>query len=142
MKRIITMILISVSLQFGSIAQESQPIKNKEVNKDTFALQNNQVVINDKMIERFNNYKTEGEYLTWRDLVAGFDSQALYDLYMAYLNANLETQSLKDIKLALENEQTERLNNSNIVTSDLVWFNDVKQEINEKLRMSEMVVQK
>jgi outer membrane cobalamin receptor len=47
------------------------------------------------------------EYLTWRDLITGYDIQSLKDLYQAYINCDFERESMKDIKLALEQKKLE-----------------------------------
>jgi hypothetical protein len=99
------------------------------------------VVVNKEMIERFNQCETDGKLISWSDLVLGFDYQSLSDLYYAYRTADLESQTLEDIRLALVNRQSEHQNNSNITDNDLAWFNRVKQEINSKLEMTGMVAQ-
>ncbi|MFO7656763.1 MAG: hypothetical protein R6W78_06820 [Bacteroidales bacterium] len=96
------------------------------------------VKVNKEMVDRFNNCETDSMLVSWSDLVIGFDRENLSNLMFAYLNSDLENQSLEDIKLALENKQTERLNNSN-TDHDLAWFNQVKQDINNKLRIAEVV---
>ncbi len=63
------------------------------------------IVINHDMIERFNNVNTGGEYITWRDLILGYDIESLRDFYYAYINCDLEKESLHDIKLALEEKK-------------------------------------
>ena len=78
------------------------------------------IVINFEMIERFNNIASDGEYLTWRDLILGYDIQSLRDFYYAYNNSDMEYESLNDIKLALEEK---RLNHENsIKDSDTEYF--------------------
>jgi len=78
------------------------------------------VVINFEMIERFNNIASDGEYLSWRDLILGYDVQTLKDFYYAYNNCDMEYESLNDIKLALEEK---RLNHENsIKDSDTEYF--------------------
>lgn len=119
----------------GSIVKAQDTTVNKSQQSEP------NVVINKEMIERFNQCDTEGKLISWSDLVLGFDRENLSNLYLAYQNADLDKQSLEDIKLALEHTQTEHLNNSNI-DNDLAWFNQVKQAINNKLRTADMVVQK
>jgi hypothetical protein len=67
----------------------------------------NTVKVNLEMIERFNNAGNDPEYLTWRDLISGFDVQSLQDLYQAYINCDFDRESMKDIKLALEQKKLE-----------------------------------
>ena len=134
-------IVASVSLFISMNAQEMKLIKSKKPD-DNQVTAIHKVIINHEMIERFNNCEADGEYLSWRDLILGFDYKTMSELYLAYKNADLNGESLADIKLVLEEKQQEHLNNSNISTSDLAWFNKVKQEINNKLRMNEMVARK
>ncbi len=47
------------------------------------------------------------EYLTWGDLITGYDIQSLKDLYQAYINCDFDRESMKDIKLALEQKKLE-----------------------------------
>lgn len=121
MKRIIFAIVIAVSLNFIINAQE----------------QEQKVAVNHEMINRFNECQAEGEYLSWRDLVLGFENQTIQELYLAYRNADLDKESLNDIKLALENKLKEHHNNSNITEQDLAWYNQIKREINNKMVLSE-----
>jgi hypothetical protein len=67
----------------------------------------NAVKVNLDMIERFNNAGNNPEYLTWRDLITGYDIQSLKDLYQAYINCDFERESMQDIKLALEQKKLE-----------------------------------
>ncbi|MBN2612980.1 MAG: hypothetical protein JXB00_15610 [Bacteroidales bacterium] len=123
-------VLISLHVCTGIKAQENAAGNHN----------NNQslVEVNKEMIDRFNNCKTDSMLVSWSELVIGFDRENLSNLMLAYLNADFENQSLEDIKLALDNKQTEHLDNSNII-NDLAWFNRVKQEINSKLRVADMV---
>ncbi len=133
-KRLTVAVIIAMFFTLGlAIAQET-PANNQQSS-------DNKVVVNKEMIERFNQCDTEGKIISWSDLVMGFDSENLMNLYLAYQNSDLDNQSLDDIKLALQNKQTEHLSNSNI-DNDLAWFNQVKQEINNKLSTADMVVQK
>ncbi len=68
------------------------------------------IVINHDMIERFNSVCADGEYLSWSDLILGYDTQSLSDLYHAYVNYDSEKESLSDIKLALEQKKNENEN--------------------------------
>ncbi len=133
-KRLTVAVIIAMFFTLGlAIAQET-PANNQQSS-------DNKVVVNKEMIERFNQCDTEGKIISWSDLVMGFDSENLMNLYLAYQNSDLDNQSLEDIKLALQNKQTEHLSDSNI-DNDLAWFNQVKQEINNKLSTADMVVQK
>lgn len=131
----VTLLIIMVSSQILiEVKAENNPVDSQIKDQP-------QVVVNKDMIDRFNSCDTDSMLVSWSGLVMGFDSENLMNLYLAYQNADLENQSLEDIKLALQNKQTEHLSNSNI-ESDLAWFNQVKQEINNKLRATELVVQK
>lgn len=92
-----------------------------------------ELVINKEMIDRFNQCETDGILISWSDLILGFDSQSLSDLYLAYQTVDLDSLTLDDIRLALEDKQSEHLINSKITNDDLAWFNRIKQEINSKL---------
>ena len=128
-----TTIMVALLLPGMAKAQENQTDKTSKPEP--------QVVINKEMIERFNQCDTGDKLISWSDLVLGFDSENLMNLFLAYQNADLGTQTLEEIKLALETKQTEHLNNSNI-DNDLAWFNQVKQEISNKLRTTDMVARK
>jgi hypothetical protein len=47
------------------------------------------------------------EYLTWQDLITGYDIQSLKDVYQAYINCDFDRESMMDIKLALEQKKLE-----------------------------------
>ena len=111
-------------------------------NKITVSNSDNQVVINFDMIERFNSVGKDSEYLTWRDLILGYDVQSLKDFYYAYIKCDFEKESLKDIKLALEQKKLE--NEKTIRECQDEYFARFK---NLKIRInipdnSDMVVQK
>jgi Skp family chaperone for outer membrane proteins len=140
--RFMLVFMISILFQLGSLkAQENKPVPNENNNK-TIEESATRLVVNKEMINRFNQCDTEGKLISWSDLVMGFDSQSLSELYLAYQSADLNSQTLEDIKMALEDKQSQHLNNSNISDNDLAWFNQVKQEINSKLRRTDMVVQR
>jgi|GEM_PF-3711449 len=135
-------LMISIFFQLGSLnAQENLQVLNENSSMMTEepAIK---VVVNKEIINRFNQCETDGKLISWSDLVLGYDTQSLTDLYLAYQTSDLESQTLEDIKLALENKQSEHLSNSNISDNDLAWFNQVKQEINSKLSMEGVVVQR
>ena len=135
-------LITSVFFQLGLLnAQESKQVLN-ENSSNLIEEPAVKLVINKEMIDRFNQCETDGKLISWSDLVLGFDSQSLSDLYYAYQAADLESQTLEEIRLALEDKQSEHLGNSNIADDDLAWFNRVKQEINSKLGMTGMVVQR
>ena len=134
-------IMVLISLGIVANAQEDPQLRDeKEALKEDSKMQN--VKVNTEMIERFNNCKVDGNILTWSDVMLAFDNQTLGDLYIAYVNADLNEQSLEDIKLTLENKQKEHLNNNNICEQDLARFNRVKKEINNKLNLFEAAVLK
>jgi hypothetical protein len=140
--RFMLVFMISILFQLGSLkAQENKPVPNENNNK-TIEESATRLIVNKEMINRFNQCDTEGKLISWSDLVMGFDSQSLSELYLAYQSADLNSQTLEDIKMALEDKQSQHLNNSNISDNDLAWFNQVKQEINSKLRRTDMVVQR
>jgi Skp family chaperone for outer membrane proteins len=140
--RFMLVFMISILFQLGSLkAQENKPVPNENNNK-TIEESATRLVVNKEMINRFNQCDTEGKLISWSDLVMGFDSQSLSELYLAYQSADLNSQTLEDIKMALEDKQSQHLNNSNISDNDLAWFNQVKQEVNSKLRRTDMVVQR
>ncbi|MBN2213180.1 MAG: hypothetical protein JW723_02960 [Bacteroidales bacterium] len=135
-------LITSAFFQLGILhAQNNMHDLNKS-DIDTPEANIKRVVVNIEMIERFNQCETDGKLVSWSDLVLGFDYQSLSDLFYAYRTADLDNQTLEEIRLALEDRQTEHLNNSNITDNDLAWFNQVKQEINSKLGMKGMVVQR
>jgi hypothetical protein len=135
-------LVTSAIFQLGLLhAQNNMHDFNKSEN-DTSEDSIKRVVVNIEMIERFNQCETDGNLISWRDLVLGFDYQSLSDLFYAYRSADLDNQTLEEIRLALEDMQSEHLKNSNITDNDLAWFNQVKQEINNKLGMKGMVVQR
>ena len=142
MKTKFALVLItSVFFQLGLLnAQESKQVLN-EKSSNMIEEPATKLVINKDMIDRFNQCETNGNLISWSDLVVGFDRQSLSDLYLAYQTSDLDSQTLDDIRLVLEDKQTEHLSNSNI-DNDLAWFNRIKQEINNKLRMADMVVQR
>ncbi len=130
-----TFCTITFFCPLAMVAQQTQQTNPADQTKAQ--QQVNSTVINHEMIDRFNACETSGEYLTWMDLVTGFDNQSLSDLYLTYRNADLETESLADIKKTLEDSQSKHLLNiSNISESELAWYVRVKQEINNKLSMS------
>ena len=134
-------IMVLISLGIVANAQEDSQVRSeKKALSEDSEMQN--VKVNTEMIERFNNCKVDGNILTWSDVVLAFDNQTLGDLYIAYVNTDLDEQSLEDIKLALENKQKEHLNNNNICEQDLARFNRVKKEINNKLNLFEAAVLK
>jgi hypothetical protein len=140
--RFMLVFMISILFQLGSLkAQENKPVPNENNNK-TIEESATRLIVNKEMINRFNQCDTEGKLISWSDLVMGFDSQSLSELYLAYQSADLNSQTLEDIKMALEDKQSQHLNNSNISDNDLAWFNQVKQEVNSKLRRTDMVVQR
>lgn len=126
MKRTFFVILIIVSLCYSLRAQSVTP----------------QVKVNAEMIARLNQCELTSDYLSWRDLVTGFDSQSLANLYAAYLSVDFSKQTLSDIKLELLNRMEEYLKTSNICREDLAWYNQVKREINNKLVLSEVTALK
>jgi len=135
-------LITSVFFRLGSLnAQKSRQELNENSDKMN-AEPATKLVVNKEIIDRFNQCETGGMLVSWSDLVLGFDSQSLSDLYFAYLTADLESHTMEEIRLALEDKQSEHLNNSNISDNDLAWFNRVKQEINIKLGMTGMVVQR
>jgi hypothetical protein len=140
--RFMLVFMISILFQLGSLkAQENKPVPNENNNK-TIEESATRLIVNKEMINRFNQCDTEGKLISWSDLVMGFDSQSLSELYLAYQSADLNSQTLEDIKMALEDKQSQYLNNSNFSDNDLAWFNQVKQEVNSKLRRTDMVVQR
>ena len=135
-------LIMSVFFQLGTLnAQENKQMLNEKSN-NKIAEPATKLVINKEMIDRFNQCDTDGKLISWSDLVLGFDSQSLLDLYIAYQTADLESQTLEEIRLVLEDKQTEYLNSCNISDDELAWFNRVKEEINSKLGMTGMVVQR
>ena len=112
MKRIVLLLLLIFGIYNINIkSQKTVVVENLYDNNDitditAFNTTNESgIVINYDMIERFNNVNTDGEYLTWRDLILGYDIQSLRDFYYAYINCNFEKESLSDIKLALEDKK-------------------------------------
>jgi len=101
----------------------------------------NRVVVNLEMIERFNNAGKDTEYLTWGDLINGYDVQSLQDFYYAYINCDFDKESMKDIKLALEHKKIE--NEKMLQEHDTEYLAKIR---NLKLRInmpgsSQMIVQ-
>ena len=99
-------LMISIFFQLGSLnAQENLQVLNENSSMMTEepAIK---VVVNKEIINRFNQCETDGKLISWSDLVLGYDTQSLTDLYLAYQTSDLESQTLEDIKLALENKQS------------------------------------
>lgn len=135
MKRTFSWTIACILLQCGLYGQET--ILNEPSNDKTLIKTQSKVIINQEMIKRFNDCGTEGEYLSWRDLVTGFDNRSLADLYTAYLTADFDKETLAEIKQRLEVKHSEHLQNIEYISdSELDWYNQVKQEISTKLSKS------
>lgn len=138
---VISFIFLSNSNSQNIVSGDNN-IYSESNNKITASNIDNRVVINFDMIERFKNAGTDSEYLTWRDLILGYDVQSLQDLYYAYINCDFKKESLKDIKLALEQKKLE--NEKTIQEGQdeyLAKFKNLKIRINIPDK-SDMVVQK
>ncbi len=134
MKRTVFLIFVMNILFLNS--SNSQDVVSAGNNPD------NRVVVNNEMIQRFNNAGKDAEYLTWRDLITGYDIQSLQDFYYAYINCDFDRESMKDIKLALEQK---KLENEKILleydTEYLAKIRNMKIQVNMP-GSSQMIVQK
>ena len=145
MKRIVMLLMaalwilnMQVKSQISIVRKDHYNVDNN-TNVTTYDISSEPViVINHEMIKRFNNVNTGGEYLTWRDLILGYDIESLRDLYYAYINCDLEKESLHEIKLALEEK---RLNYDRIETGNTQEY--FAEDENKKASgSSNMIVQK
>jgi hypothetical protein len=93
-----------------TMAQESVGTLNKSNNSTTDSLGqmiqqqavSKQVIVNEEMIRRFREVKTEGDIYSWSQLLLNHESKVVQDFVLSYRNCNLKEQSMEDIKLALE----------------------------------------
>jgi hypothetical protein len=63
---------------------------------------NEQVIVNQEMIRRFREVKTEGDIYSWSQLLLNHESKVVHDFVLSYRNCNLKEQSMENIRLALE----------------------------------------
>lgn len=98
----------------------------KEVNSNSTTDKTGEsgIVVNLEMIERFNSVTVDGEYLSWRDLITGYDIQSIKDLYYAYINCDFENESMQDIKLVLEEKGLKNI----IKESDTEYFAEIMRK--------------
>jgi hypothetical protein len=110
-KQILLLLIINIlffkNLNSQDIISDNDNLSSVSIQKSTGNVSNGGVVINFEMIDRFNNVAKDEEYLTWGDLILGYDVQSLQDFYYAYITCDIEKESLKDIKLALEENKIE-----------------------------------
>jgi len=97
-KTVLLIFLVNILFLINS---NSQDVVSADNNAD------NRVVVNLEMVQRFNNAGKDAEYLTWGDLITGYDIQSLQDFYYAYINCDFDRESMRDIKLALEQKKLE-----------------------------------
>ena len=138
---VINFIFLSNSNSQNIVSDDNNiyPVSNDKI---TVSNNNNKVVLNFDMIERFNNSGRGQEYLTWRDLILGFDVQSLKDFYYAYINCDLDKESLTDIKLALEQKKLENERTIRECQDEyLAKFKNLKIRINVQDN-SDMIVEK
>jgi hypothetical protein len=95
-KTVLLIFLVNILFLINS---NSQDVVSADNNAD------NRVVVNLEMVQRFNNAGKDAEYLTWGDLITGYDIQSLQDFYYAYINCDFDRESMRDIKLALEQKK-------------------------------------
>jgi hypothetical protein len=109
MKRIAFLVLIFFVICNMNVKSQTDVVSDDYYNYTkvtTFDISSQPAVeINQDMIKIINSVNSGSEYLTWRDLILGFDKQSLSDFYQAYINCDLEKESLRDIKLALEEKR-------------------------------------
>jgi hypothetical protein len=110
---------------------------NKDVTavlQDSGSMTKVNIVINQDMIDRFNNIQTQDSLYSWIQLIQGYDNQSVHDFFYTIHTSNLDNQSLAEIKQILEQKKTENEQLANNLTDE--YFTEVgqiKKEINLKI---------
>ncbi len=114
-------------MQTAAVFSQYEPVSPAS----TAETNNEQIVINTEMIRRFNTVESEDGIYSWRQLLSGFDSQALQLFFNTYYSSDLESQTLASLKRSLEKALEEH--NSMFNDDYINQINRIKAEINQKL---------
>jgi hypothetical protein len=95
-------------------------------NRTEFSLKDHDVVVNSKMIERFNNYQPKVEYISLFDVYKNLQGLERIEFLREYKLADLEYDSFLDIK----NRMLSTIAASELSSEEIEQFIRIKSEIN------------